>query len=99
MTNEAGAGAEPYLVGGNLLNEQDNVLRAKQQHDAAQEQAPAEKRPDEDQPASGNAPDDPETITEEQQTHGGGFVPPGSDGGTRDAGEAAGGRGRDRDDP
>lgn len=97
MTTESGMGAEPYLVGGNLLNEDENVAKAKESHDAGKD--PAERIAEvagtgKDDTGTGSASDetgndpteggtkipeqDADSITDEQLTHGGGAVPPGS---------------------
>jgi hypothetical protein len=71
MTEEPTQDQEPQLVGGNLLNEQDNVPAVKQKREAPGPEA------------AGGQPSDspgPDTIVEEQLTHGGGAVPPGSTG-------------------
>lgn len=71
MTEEPTQDQEPQLVGGNLLNEQDNVPTVKQKREAEGPESTG------GQPSDGTRPD---TITEEQLTHGGGAVPPGSTG-------------------
>jgi hypothetical protein len=76
MTEEPTQDQEPQLVGGNLLNEQDNVPAVKQKRDAAGPETAGPVAAD-GQPSDGTGPD---TITEEQLTHGGGAVPPGSTG-------------------
>lgn len=114
MSGETGPGHETYMVGGNLLNEQDRIAGEKDHHsghgdrhaadpveDGGAEGGTVEDRPVEDrlentsseepsgtlsadddleQPAPGAViPDQPaDSITEEQNTEGGGSVPPGS---------------------
>lgn len=82
MTEGSAPGQDSYLVGGNLLNEQDNILKAKKKHEAAERKSSV-REPEEAAPEPDRKPEPAQpaqSITEEQQTHGGGAVPPGSAG-------------------
>lgn len=69
MTEGSAPGHETYMVGGNLLNEQDEILRAKRGHEAAQREA-GDIVADEECAADNKVPADAEDDAESEEANG-----------------------------